>query len=200
MPRRVHRDCDSGGATATFRAMGTDVRLTVHPPEQLQPCESLVRTCFREVESAASRFLPNSELNRLAAASRICRPRSWPNSVGTPSRCAPSPTAWSRPSSDERSKTPATTSASKRLPPRVAVRHPPHSPNGAAWTSVAPARAGRSAGPSHASLASATVPCSTLVATSESSATPPMPVRGGSRSMETHPRGPPSGVAASPPH
>ena len=46
--------------------MGTDVQLTVHPAQQLRICAPLIRTCFHDVETAASRFAPDSELNQLA--------------------------------------------------------------------------------------------------------------------------------------
>ena len=66
MPRLAHPDPRQRGATTGFYAMGTEVRLTVHPARQIAVCETRVRACFREVEAAASRFTPHSELNRLA--------------------------------------------------------------------------------------------------------------------------------------
>ncbi|PZC45947.1 MAG: thiamine biosynthesis lipoprotein [Chloroflexi bacterium] len=62
-------------ARETFRAMGTDVTVLVNPAEGIRATLDTVRTCFEEVEQAASRFRPHSELNRLARdESRIPSP------------------------------------------------------------------------------------------------------------------------------
>ena len=52
--------------TAGFSAMGTDISLTVHPATALPDCLTRVQEWFAAVETAASRFNPDSELNQLA--------------------------------------------------------------------------------------------------------------------------------------
>ena len=46
--------------------MGTDISLTVHPATALPDCLTRVQEWFAAVETAASRFNPDSELNQLA--------------------------------------------------------------------------------------------------------------------------------------
>ena len=52
--------------TAGFSAMGTDISLTVHPATALPDCLTRVLEWFAAVETAASHFNPDSELNQLA--------------------------------------------------------------------------------------------------------------------------------------
>lgn len=53
-----------------FAAMGTTVSVIVHPVDQAEACGERLRTWFEQVESAASRFRPESELNRLATGAQ----------------------------------------------------------------------------------------------------------------------------------
>ncbi len=60
-------------ARDTFHALGATVRVVVSPQSQTRASVALVRDWFEQVEAAASRFRPESELNRLVRA-EIDRP------------------------------------------------------------------------------------------------------------------------------